>query len=130
MGVNEGLYSRLSGYAGLTALVNKRIYPMILPQDCKMPAVTFQRISGPRIHAMGNDMPLVHPRYQVSAISDDYDQARSVADQIISALKNERDATWGSLTVQASYVEDDQDFYEDDTRRFRIPVDVIIWAEE
>jgi len=129
--INNGIYSRLSSYTTLTALVNKRIYPIILPQDCELPAVVYQRISGPRIHAMGDDPGLTHPRYQITVISqNDYDKARQVADEVINAFKNERDATWGSLNVQASYVEDDQEFFDDESERYRIAIDLIIWAEE
>ena len=41
MTLDEGLYQYLTGQAGLMALVSTRIYPDVLPQDVKLPAVAF-----------------------------------------------------------------------------------------
>ncbi len=133
MTIEEALYSYLKGYAGLAALVSTRIYPLILPQDSTFPAVTYQRISGPRIHTMGNDPGLAYPRFQVSCWGKTYASAKAVAAQVIAALQNQRNTTWGGtggVMVQASILESDRDLYEPDTQVYHVPVDVTIWFIE
>ena len=50
MAIEAGLYAHLVGSAGVTALVATRVYPLLVPQDATLPAIAYQRISGPRDH--------------------------------------------------------------------------------
>ena len=47
-GIEEAIYGALTAHAGLSALVDDRVYPMVLPQDATRPAVTYMRVSGAR----------------------------------------------------------------------------------
>ncbi len=137
MTLEEGLYAYLSGVSALTALVGKRIYPVVLPPNVVYPAVTYQRISGPRIHTMGNDPGLAYPRIQVSCwyrdISDPqkgYGQVKAVAEQVRLALQNQKSTTWGSVTIQAVLFDGDNDLYDPDTQVHQVALDFIIWCTE
>lgn len=63
MSAETSVYSAISGYAGLTAIVSTRIYPDVLPDNTIYPAVVFARekteplvtISG---HYFGADVSL------------------------------------------------------------------------
>lgn len=132
MQLEEALYSYLSGYAGLSSLVSNRVYPVLLPQDCQLPAVTYQRVSGPRVHCQGGDPGIAHPRIQVSCWAVTYSAARSIAAQVIAALQDFTGTMGGTggVTVQASFLDDDADLYDPETQTYHVPVDFVIWHQE
>ena len=116
------VYKYLSQYAGLTALVGDRIYPMILPQDAVLPAVTCEKISGQRINTKFGPAGLVRARIQVSCWAKGYLVAKQVAEQVRLAL-----AGFPGGTV---YLENEVDLYEEGTGIYHVPVDFTIWYEE
>lgn len=88
MRLDEALYSRLSGFAGLIALVPAdRIYPQWLSQAPVYPAVTFTRISTERFQHFSGNPDHEQTTVQVSAWGATFTSARQVADQIYAALQ-------------------------------------------
>src|SRR5690242_738848 len=87
MTVEADLFSRMSGFAGLAALVGSRIYPVTLQENCAFPAVTYHRVSSSRVSAMHADTGDVTALFQVNAWAKDPDMARSVAEQLRQALQ-------------------------------------------
>ena len=55
--------------AAITAF-DGRIYPLVLPQDVKYPAATYQRISAPRVSAFRRDVEPVEATIQVDVYSE------------------------------------------------------------
>ena len=45
MGIEAGIYSRLTGSTAITALVGTRIYPQVVPQGASYPNARFLIIS-------------------------------------------------------------------------------------
>ena len=45
MSAEANLYSALTARAALTALVGNRIFPDVIPEDCALPAIVYQRAS-------------------------------------------------------------------------------------
>lgn len=137
MSLESVLYSRLSGFAGLTALVGTRIYPSVLPQDVQYPAVSFHRIGGQPIPAAGSDPALKPLRVQVDCWAQDgasapgttdaYDSAASVAAQVLAALRRWRNAGSG---VQAVYVENEGlDLFEAASLVHHRVLEFTVWFE-
>ena len=127
--VEAAIKSRLGGYGGLSALVASRVYPLHLPQRPTLPAVTYQRIDGPREHAMGADPGLAHPRIQVDSWAASYASAKAVATQVRGALQRWR-GTAAGVEVLAIYLESDQDDYEPETKQWRVRQDWTVWHRE
>lgn len=131
MTIKTELYSRLSGYAGLTGLVSTRIHPVRLPQNCTMPAVTYQIVSGPRVSNFGDDTGDVRYRVQVdcwaSAVTGESASADAVADQVKAALQRYRGGN-----IQDIYLENeiDGDAYESDADLYRVTLEFIVWFKE
>lgn len=119
MGVESDLYGYLSTYAGLTALISTRIYPLVAPQNVTKPYCTYQKISLERKYSHQGFSDLQRPRLQVSCYGETYGQARTVADQLIVALE-----AWpGAANIQAVFVENEIDLYDYDTGLHYTPVD-------
>ncbi len=128
MSLESGIYTRLSGYANLTALVLARIYPKVIPQDCLLPAVEFQKISETPEHAMGSDPSIRQSRIQVSAFAETYSEVKAVSAQIKAALSRYSGTSSGTV-IQDIFFEGDYDLYEPDTGIYHAPSDFIVWYE-
>ena len=110
--------------ATLAALVGSRIYPLVRPQNSALPAITYQRISAPRVTSHGGDSGLTNPRYQFNCWSDSYLEARSMAERLEKLFGGQSGMFPGA---QASFVDNDLDDSEPDEREFRAIVDVVFW---
>jgi hypothetical protein len=128
--LDEGLYTYLSTFAGLTALVSTRVYAFKLPQGATLPAVTFQRISTPRslthdTSGVGND--LARPRFQFDAWATTYSSAKAISDQIRAALNGKKGTIATGVTINAAMVEDERPAFEPETNIYQISCDYFIW---
>jgi hypothetical protein len=130
--IEEALFSYLSGHAGLTALVANRIYPLVMPQGTTLPAVTFSKVSGPRVHAMQQDAGLAYPRFQVSCWGATYKQAKEVAGQVRAALQDFKGTMGGpgGVVVSGVFIQDENDLYEPNTQIYHVALDFVIWHLE
>ena len=127
--LEEVLVAHLSAYDGLTALISVRIYPLILPQSPTLPALTYQRIDGPREHCMSEDAEVARPRIQIDTWAETDASAKAVATQVRTALQRWADATTSPVVLD-SLLDNDEDSYEPDTNIYRVRQDWIIWHRE
>jgi len=124
--IESTLYTRLSTFSGLTALVSTRIYPLVCPQGVTYPAVVFQRISTmPREVAMGSDPGIARARIQVTAWGETYSAVKAIAEQIRLAL--ERYSTTGLFDI---YIIGENDLHDEEALKFGVAVDAeVVYSE-
>lgn len=128
--IETALVTRLKARASLVSLVGARIYPLRLPQDPILPAVTYQRIGGPREEALGSDPGFARQRIQVDTWALTYASAKAVAKQVRLALERWSDDA-ASPRVIDSFIERDTDLDEPDVENYRVSQDyLVIHAEE
>jgi hypothetical protein len=128
--IETSLFTRLSGFGGLSALVATRIYPMLLPQEPQYPAVTYAFVSGVPVAAMGADTGVTRKRLRVTAWSKTYAEMTSVADQVRLCLERWR-GTVGGVVIQDTYVDNDSlDLFDDISRVYYRPLDFILVHQE
>lgn len=127
--IEEAINSRLAGYAGLSALVSTRVYPVIAAQGATLPYIVHSRISGVRESAMGSDTGVARTRVQVSSYGSTYSSAKNVAKQARLALQR-YSGTIGSDEILAIFVENDIDLYEEDTRLYHVATDYLVSYRE
>jgi hypothetical protein len=104
--LEEGLFSYLTNYAGLTNLVSTRVYAFQMPQGVTLPCVTFQRIDTPRdlTHdTSGAGSDLAHPRFQFDAWAETYASAKAINDQLRASL-NGKSGLIGSQIETATVI--------------------------
>lgn len=133
------LYSRLRDFAGLAALVGDRIYPIVLPQKCPLPAITYKRITTPpREPMLSRDTGTAQPFFEVTVFVDyapseaptnaTYDQLLAVAEQVRLALQRWQDA---DAEVDDTYIEDEADDFNPEALCFyRVLTVQIVHQEE
>lgn len=129
MSIEDAIFDRLDNHSGLSGMVASRIYPDQAPQNPTVPYVTYRRISTGRVSLLATDTDISMPRFQMSAWSDDRDQAVAVAAQIRDAFQR-YSGTNASIVILDSYLENEIDLYEPDTKLYQVIVDFEIWHRE
>lgn len=118
--------------AARTAAGN-RVYPLTLPEDAHIPAITFQRIPG-RGRTMAHDGPTgyVSTRAQIDAWAQDYETAHAIAKQVRLELDGFR-GTIGSadpVTVAEIKFDDDRDDYNPEIPLYRVIMSAAVDHQE
>jgi hypothetical protein len=129
--INDLIFTRLSGFAGLAALVGDRIYPGdALPQDVPKPAVLFHLVIGstPQPQQVVGQPDLIRARYQFDAFDPTVKGADAVRQQIRLALK--RWSSAGPPVVQVTFFVSSIDLYESPTKLHNMSSDYEINYEE
>lgn len=98
--IGSAVYARLANFAGLTALVGDRIYPIRAPQNVTLPYVVYAEQApideSPNLEDSGG---LLTSRVQVDAWGTTAKQAAQVGDQARKALRD-FSGTVGGIAVQ------------------------------
>ncbi len=129
MTIESVIYSQLTGFAGLTALVSTRVYPLPAPQNVTAPFVTYQRISAIRYPGMGSDAGLVSSRFQFDVITTTYSSMRTVMEQLRLSLQRFRsDIT--TPPVIDTFIENELDLYEDENDLHHGVLDALLHYQE
>ena len=105
----------------LAALVGTRVYPFPLRQTPVLPDVTYQRVSGARDALLG----VGKPRYQFTAWSESYLEARDVAQAVDDCIQRYKGTSEGVLIISATVV-NDVDIFDAETGRHTCSVDVML----
>lgn len=127
--IEESLVAKLLATAAVTALVGARIEPLVLSQGATLPAIVYQRISGPRVRSHSGPSGLAHPRIQFTCWGSTYLQAKSVAKALRQTFDGFKDLA-ASPAIGGLFVENDLDDYEEETQTYQVIVDVIAWHSE
>ena len=121
---NAEIYRQLHAFAGLEALVGTRISPHGHGlQGGTLPYVTYQRLSTERTYLHDQSAAISKETVQVDCYAGDPDEARQVAVQVQQALD-----AWSSPEVNRAFIRDDEDFYERDTKLYRVRVEAEVWT--
>lgn len=137
MTIKEAIFRHLTTNAGLAALVGDRVYPKKLPQPKPpkkptLPAIVYHRITTPREHDQDGSANLHSPLWQFDCFATTDGQASEVARVLRLALDGFAGTMGGvgGVAVDAAFVEDEQDDYDDTTEFFRSIVDFTIMHHE
>jgi hypothetical protein len=129
MTIEEGLSAYVLSSPEITSLIGNRIFPMSLPGDCLLPALTYQTISDPSEMTLKGESKHRHPRIQVSCWGSSYGSAKQLANllrkQLTGYLK-----VFGDVNVGAVLYRGSNDLYSPEYSLFHVPVDFEIRYNE
>lgn len=127
--IEGALKARLTGHAGVAAIVGTRVYRLQLPQGTALPAITLWTDGTPREHVMGGDCAKVGANVYVACWAEDDAAVEALAAQVRAALRNYAGTQLG-VVIANCFLEDEHDDVEDDTRRHRITLRFTVWYTE
>lgn len=129
MTIEAGIYAHLIADSGVFGLVGTRIYPQVIPQDAEMPAMAYQRISGPRDHAHTGPTGLVSARVQLTCMAASYDGAKALGEAVRAAMDG-YSGTMGTVTVDACLLDNEIDSFAAVFEKPVVRYDYSIWYQE
>lgn len=112
-----------------------RVYPLSLPQNPTLPALTYQRVSTPRDLSHDGDQGYADARVQINCWAHrspsnlGYDQAKTLADQVRVAL-NGQFGTFGGVDVGRIQITGDRDEWDPERSFDRVAVDALCAFQE
>jgi hypothetical protein len=126
--IESGLRTILINDSTISAITT-RCYPVMIPQSPVYPLILYTKISGMRDHALEGPSGMAHPRFQIEAWAETYDEAKGLSEAIRSALDGYT-GTSDSTYIGSCLLDSERDIYESEIDVFRILQDYIIWHNE
>lgn len=106
----------------VAALIADRAYPLVLPQEPVLPAISYQRISDPPIRSQ-TGISARNPRVRFNCWDRTYDGAVALEEALIAALDSR---AFGPAEVKSIY-DGGLDDRDPDTGLFRRIVEFLMW---
>jgi hypothetical protein len=94
----------------LAPLVSGRMHPVVIPQDCKLPAIRYATVSAAPDQSLCGSSGLMRNSVQVDVYSLSYAEVRSLRESVVSAMQS------FSLTNLLTL---EQEAYEPDAKAYR-----------
>ena len=107
-----------------SALVGDRAYPLKLPAQAVMPAITYQRISGPKPIATQADEGPTHARIRINCWASTYEGSNALAGAVVSDLAGDAGPGLGHGK------DGDQEDDDPNTGLFRRRLEYLYWIDE
>ncbi len=101
MNIEDAIVSLVTANAGVTALIGKRLYPGVIPQDAILPAAAYQVSSEGREYTQDGPSHIVRPVFSFTFDARTIGEARAVAEAVRKVLNGYR-GTVG--TVKIAYI--------------------------
>lgn len=132
MNIEEALYAHLVADAGVAALISTRVYPLSIAQDVALPAIAYQRISGPRQRYHSGPSAMAEARIQITCQAAKYTQAKALAKAVRLAMDGYSGTMGGvsGVLVEFCGVVNELDGYEFETEGETVRVDVMVLYQE
>ena len=125
MSIQSDIRTYLLTQTGVTDLVGSRIYAMKSPKRATFPSLTYSTVSSVRTRSHSGDSSLTTKRIQLSCWAAKYGDCRDLVDQLVSSLESYK-GLMGLTTVYSSFVENEIDAYDPESKLYHVPVDVKI----
>lgn len=118
--IEERLFTRLSGDAGLSALVGTRIYGGLLPQAVSLPAIIYFLVNDKPLNSLSGENARKNSRFQFDIYAETFSETRAIKAALLAAM-----APYGS-DFKAVRI-DGGDKYEHQVELHRLGIDYSIW---
>lgn len=106
--IEEAVYSRMTGFAELSALIGTRLYPVLIPQEVAEPAVAYQVITGLPTRSHTGYSNHQATRIQFTCQAGSYSQAKAVSKAVRHCWESFRGTVSGIL-IGGAFVENEFD---------------------
>ncbi len=127
--IEDGIFARLSGFAGLGVLVDARIFNNKAPQETDYPLLIFQEISGTSVMSHQGLSCLAFDRFQFAAYANSAEIASDIRQQVKAALAGFV-GTVGGVEIQSGIIVGKTTSYDNDFKKYRATVDINIGYRE
>lgn len=111
--------------SAVATLVDNRMFPVPMPEQVALPAISFFLVSGQRPKVLSGSSGKAISRVQVDCWAETYAGAKDLAAAVESKIDGAQGA-WSGVNVGECEVVNVQDIYEDESNLHRVTLDVMI----
>jgi len=111
----------LTANAAVKRRVNARIYPIVMPQNPVLPAITYQRISAAPVNHLGGYSGLLNAHVVINSWATEYGEAKALAKDVRTAM---------NTAAMKNVLTNDLDGYDPDINLFVVSQDYSCWNAE
>lgn len=124
--IEAAIKGLLTGDATVSGLVSSRVYPIALPQEATLPAISYSRVSmfGKDVTHSGTNQA-AKTVLQISCWARSALAAKNLANAVKAVLHGYSGATGGE-TIFYTQVVNEVDLFDPEVGIFQIPVDVMV----
>jgi hypothetical protein len=123
MRLEEAVYAYLTSQPALHAKIADRLYPLLLPQKCRLPAVAYTLVSMDRTPALQKDTGYVRATLQFSCHARSYSEAVSVVQSLRGAMQD-FSGNMNGVLVGAVFVASEMVDYEPKTETYSAHIEL------
>lgn len=114
--IESAIRSLLLSDSKIIKCASNRIFPLELPLNCKLPAISYSKISNPYKQVVG------FPRFQISCWAEDYQQCLDLCKAVTDKLEGYSGLVNG-VNIERIIPINAPDFYSASTGVYHIPID-------
>ena len=122
MPVETKIYALLIANATINRKVNTRVFPIVIPQDSELPAITYQRISAQKITSLSGYSNLENSHILINSWATKYETVKALAEDIHSVMDN----STGFKTVLSNEL----DAFDPEAGLWAVSQDFSCWDQE
>ena len=115
--ISEALFKYLSSVPEITDLVGDRIYPVLLPEDCALPAIVYSPVYCDYDSALQGDTGFVRQTMQVVCHANTYLKTRRLSRMVKNAIQDFRGDMEG-LNIAAVFIKTDYELSGNTSLKF------------
>lgn len=130
--LDEAIRTYLLSKPAFATPISSRLYDIAAPQNAPYPHVTFNQMSGDRVRSLSGSSGLNRATFQFHFWGKKPAESKNISEQFRLVLDGFRGQMGGpgGLNIQAVFVEDDIDLYDDEAFIFHVVRKVVIWHNE
>lgn len=126
--IEAGLFSLLSGTPAVAAIAGARIYPLVLPTDGELPAVTYQ-VVGARPDPTLQTSGFQRWRIQCDCWAEDYSAAAGLRDALTTALNGYQGTLSDGTILQNAELIQPIDHFDHEALQYRCTVEFYLYFD-
>lgn len=119
MDLLEAIYSYLSKDETLKTKIDTRLYPILLPQDCVLPAIVYAPVVANYDSALQGDTGYVKQTIQITCHGKTFKEARKLSRLIKKMLQDYR-GDMNGLFIEAVFIKTDFDVNGNSSLKFDV----------
>lgn len=117
MDILEAIYSYLSKNESVKNYVDGRLYPILLPQDCVLPAIVYAPVVANYSSAHQGDTGYVKQTIQITCHANTFKDARKLS-RLIKKLLQDYRGDMSGLFIEAVFIKTDFDIDGNSSLKF------------
>jgi hypothetical protein len=122
MSIETSLYTALTTDADIKRIVNTRVYPVVMPQDVTLPAVSYQRMSASPLNTLNGYAGMKNAHVVINSWARTYDEAKELAGHVHTAMD--------AVRTFRSVLTNELDGYDPEVSLYVVSQDFSCWGTE